>query len=586
VTHATSESPRRRAPLVTVVKVVVLVALALLVVGLVWVAVTGLLARSNVNAVRADLPKLEAELAAGNESGATDLVSSMQHKAAAAHARTGGPAWWLLARIPKVGRPLRTLRDGTEIVHGLATTALPPALRAGLALDPAKLRTGPNTIDPARLATATAPLNQAVQAAGAVQAAAQRLPGNTWLGPANTGRQALIDDIGRLHDGLSDLAEASRVLPAALGESGTKRYFVAFQTEAEARGLGGLPGDYGILVASHGQLNFARFGSDTDLTGARAHIDLGREFNDRYRSDFDSEGTFVNSDASPHFPYVAQIWMSMWQDKFHQHLDGAIATDPTALGFLLGATGPVKLPNGQFLSATNAVSFFENGVYLKFGDNATARKQFQVQAANTVATTVIHQRSADLLASAKGLKRAVDQRRLLVYTADPTTQQALSTQPISGEIPVTTRPYVGVVVNDSSANKLDYYLERLVTYSRATCTTPQSTVTVQLHSAAPTGLPPSVTGKGHDSLLVSLYSTAHSSVTRASLDGKVAFIDSDSERGHPVTTTSVSMSPGQTRTLVFHVHEPAATGPLLTLKQPLVLPLHLSVRAPNCPTSG
>jgi hypothetical protein len=587
VTHVTTDVRRRRPSVVRAAWIVGLSVLAVGIVGLAWVAVTGLLARSDINAVRADLPRLEADLARGNESGATSLVSSMQHNAAAAHARTGGPAWWLLASIPKVGTPLRTVREGTQIVHGLATTALPPALRAGLALDPTKLRTGPNTIDPARLASATAPLTEAMQAAGAVEASAQGIPGNTWLGPANTGRQALIDDLGRLHNGLADLAAASRLLPATLAPGGTKRYFVAFQTESEARGLGGLPGEYAILTAHNGQLTFTRFGSDQDLSGVHAHVNLGSEFNQRYQSDFDSEGTFANSDASPHFPYVAQIWMSMWQTKFHQQLDGAIATDPTALGLLLRATGAVKLADGTVLNSANAATFFESRIYAKFGTQTAARKAFQAQAAETVASHIIHQRSADLLASAKALKAAVDTRRLLVYMRDPVIQQSLSQQPISGEIPVTTQPYLGVVVNDSSGNKLDYYLTRLVTYTRAGCAAGPSTVTVVLHNTAPArGLPAYVTGVGPNSLLVSLYGTARSSVSNATVDGKVAFIGSDSERGHPVTTTSVSLASGQTRTLVFHVHEPAATGRLLTLTQPLLSPLHLNLNAPNCPSTG
>jgi hypothetical protein len=562
-------------------------AFVLLVAGVVWVALTGLMARSDINAVRADLPRLESALATGNDATATQLVSTMQHRAAAGHARTNGPAWWLFSKIPTVGAPLRTVRDGSQIVDSLATTALPPALRAGQALDPTQLRTSSDTLDLTRLAGATAPLTQAVQAAGAVQTAAQRLPSGTWFGPANTSRQALINDVDRLHGGLNDLAEATRLLPAALGQSGTRRYFVAFQTESEARGLGGLPGDYGILRAHDGQLSFTRFGSDQDLSHVRAHVNLGRDFNQRYESDFDSEGTFANSDASPHFPYVAQIWMSMWQTKFHQRLDGAIATDPTALGYLLKATGPVRLPDGELLTTSNATTFFESRIYAKFASNTVARKNFQVLAAKTVATAVIHERSSRLLAAAKGLKRAVDERRLLVYTRDPAIQQPLSDQPISGEIPLTSRPYLGVVVNDSSGNKLDYYLDRSITYSRTSCASRDVTVTVVLHSTTPaSGLPSYVTGATHDSLLVSLYGTAHSSVSHATLDGKVAFIDAENERGHPVTTTSVSLAPGQIRTLVFHVHEPPATGPLMTLTQPLVRPLHLTVNAPTCPTTS
>jgi Protein of unknown function (DUF4012) len=572
---------------VRVARAAVLVVLAVVILGLVWVALTGLLARSDVNSVRSDLPRLESDLAAGNESGAAQLVAGMQHRAHAAHARTSGPAWWVLSRLPTLGTPLRTIRDGTTIVDDLANSALPPALSAGEVLDPTKLRTGPDQIDPVRLASATAPLAEAANATASVQSAARRLPSGTWLGPANTGRQALIDDVDRLHDGLSDLAVTSRLLPATLGQGGTKRYFVAFQTEAEARGLGGLPGDYAIIQATDGRLTFTRFGSDSDLSGVHAHVSLGREFNQRYESDFDSEGTFANSDASPHFPYVAQIWMSMWQTKFHQHLDGAIATDPTALSYLLAATGAVRLPDGEVLTSKTAVAFFESDVYAKFGTHQAARKSFQVQAAQVVASAVIHQRSADLLAFAKGLKRAVDERRLLVYTSNPATQQALAAQPISGEIPITTKPYMGVVVNDSSANKLDYYLDRSVTYSRSSCSAGAATVTVTLHSTTPkSGLPSYVRGTGQDSLLVSLYGTNHSSVASATIDGKVAFIDSESERGHTVTTTSVPLNPGQSRTLVFHVHEPRATGPLMTLTQPLVRPLHLTVHAPNCPSTG
>jgi hypothetical protein len=144
-----------------------------------------------------------------------------------------------------------------------------------------------------------------------------------------------------------------------------------------------------------------------------------------------------------------------------------------------------------------------------------------------------------------------------------------------------------VIVNDSAGNKLDYYLDRSVTYTRSSCSSRQATVTVVLHNAQPaTGVPAYALGHTGNSLLVSLYSTAHSTVTNATLDGKTAFIDAESERGHPVAITEVPLKAGQTRTLIFHVDEPPATGPLLTLEQPLVRPLKMAVDAPNCPSTG
>ncbi len=52
-----------------------------------------------------------------------------------------------------------------------------------------------------------------------------------------------------------------------LGAQGTRRYMMAFENNAEARGLGGLPGAYAILRADHGKVSFERFGTDNDFAG-------------------------------------------------------------------------------------------------------------------------------------------------------------------------------------------------------------------------------------------------------------------------------------------------------------------------------
>lgn len=560
--------------------------------GLVWVGATGLLARHDEDAVRAELSTLRSDLEQGDEASAARLETHMQDQAAAAHARTSGPAWWLAARIPSVGTPIRTIRGATGAVDQLSSTALPAALKAGQLLDPSQLRHGPGQIDPQRLGAAAAPLGQAVSATDAVLSRVQQLPRSSWLGAVDTSRDSLVTDLTRLRRGLADLSTAARLLPGPLGETGTKRYFVAFQTDAEARGLGGLPGAYAILQAKEGQLSFLRFGSDTDLDGAHAHVALGADYESEFGAAFGPQSYFGNSDPSPHFPYAAAIWMSMWEDKFHQHLDGAIATDPTTLGYLLGAVGSVTLPDGTTLNGSNAESFLESGVYAKFPADNEARKAYQVEAAKAVTSAVLNQPSGDLLKSAIALQRAADERRLLLYTTDPTVEAALQNEPVGGILPDTDRPFLDVIVNNGGGNKLDYYLDRTVSYRRASCAAGIATVTVRLHNDAPSsGLPPVVVGAegvahphlaGDNDLLVSVYDTHHSSVTRAALDGKAAFFDTESERGHPVTIFDVPIRAGQTRTLVLTVHEPTATGPLIALRQPLVRPLKQTVSMPSC----
>jgi Protein of unknown function (DUF4012) len=574
--------PRRLAALAVVV---------LLGLGLLWIAATGLIARHDADAVRSELSTLKSDLSHGNETGAAQLEARMQHQSGAAHARTTGPAWWLASQIPYLGDPARTVRGATAIVDQLAHVALPSALRAGQLLDPKKVREGPDQINTQLLGEAAAPLGQAVQATDSVLARAQKLPSSTWLGKVNTSRNLLVTDLSKLRRGLADLSTAARLLPGPLGETGTQRYLVAFETDAEARGLGGLPGDFAILQARHGKLSFLRFGSDAEIQGAVTHINLGADYNQEFAKRFAPETSFVNSDVSPNFPYAARIWMSMWENTYHQHLDGALATDPTALSYLLGATGGVTLSDGTVISESNAVSFFENGVYTKFGYNDVARKAYQVEAAKAVTKAVLHEPSGDLLAAATALQRAADQRRLLIYSSDPSIEASLQNEPVGGVIPETTDPFLDVSVNNGAGDKIDYYLNRTVTYRRASCTAPDATVTVVLHNGAPTsGLTPTLAGfedghpklRGYNKLVVSLYSTEHSSVTHVTRDGTPAPLRFAHERGHPVTITHIFFGPGQTRTLVFYLHEPPATAPMIVVRQPGVRPLSQTISEPSC----
>jgi hypothetical protein len=518
----------------------------------------------------------------------------MQAKAASAHAHTSGPAWWLGAQLGYVGRPLDAERSQTALVDDLATNALPAVLRAGNALNPRLLRTGPDSIDLARVHAAAPSLDQALSATDAVMRRSSALPGPTWLSSVNDDRDTLVTDLATLHRNLSDLAAATQLLPIALGEHGTKRYFLAFETDAEARGLGGLPGSYAILQARDGHLSFTRFGSDDDLNTARSHLDLGKAFANRYDADYTPQSVFYNSDASPNFPDAARIWMAMWQDTFHQRLDGAIATDPTALSYLLGATGPVTLSDGSAVGSGNAVEFFENSIYAVFAGDNIERKAYLVQASQAVAAKVLAVPSSALVATATAMRMAVDQGRLLVYSRDPAVERPISTAPIGGVLPRTDRPFLDVVVNNSSGTKLDYYLQRDVAYSRTSCSSRDVTVTVTLHNNAPDhGLAPTVLGRGpgirpepevgEEGFVLSLYGTHGSSTRRVTLDGKRGFFEVDSEQGHPVTSTHLAIKSGQTLTVTFDITEPPAVGPLDVRTQPAVRTQRTTIHAPRCP---
>src|SRR5438105_8730970 len=63
-------------------------------------------------------------------------------------------------------------------------------------------------------------------------------------------------------------SEAVHLLPRILGATSPRRYFLAFQHNAELRGTGGLMGNWGELGASGGRARLTRFGRLQELNDA------------------------------------------------------------------------------------------------------------------------------------------------------------------------------------------------------------------------------------------------------------------------------------------------------------------------------
>jgi hypothetical protein len=146
--------------------------------------------------------------------------------------------------------------------------------------------------------------------------------------------------------------QAARLLPPMLGADGPRRYLLAFQTNAEVRGTGGLLGAYGVLEADDGVVRLRRLGSNGELEDPpRLPVKLGPDFTQLYGQ---APRLWVNANASAHFPYAAQIWLASWQHQHGQRLDGVIATDPVALGYLLKATGSGAAAGGDEVTSENA----------------------------------------------------------------------------------------------------------------------------------------------------------------------------------------------------------------------------------------
>ncbi|WP_304050292.1 DUF4012 domain-containing protein [Jatrophihabitans endophyticus] len=563
----------------------------IIVLGGAWLLVTGLLARSQLDDIRAEIGTLRTQISSGDLAAARSTSQAIAMHAHRASEFTSGPAWSIAAHVPAGGAPFRVVRDITAQSDVLGRSVLPTVITATHQLDPSSLRAPDGTIDLARIAAIAPKLNHADAAMTAATSSITRSPGTTWLGFVDSARSEYLDDLTSLGKTLHSADLAARIVPPMLGEHGTKRYFVAFENDAEARGTGGQPGAFAILRVTDGRVSFERFESDGALNGVAAQVRFGKNYDAIWhpRGPYD---TYIDSNVSAHFPYAARIWLSMWQVKSGEKLDGALAVDPQALSYLLAVTGPATLPDGSAVTAQNVVALTQKDLYAKFGAKANnERKQYLLDIARAVSEQIVDAH-ADSTALVQAAGTAGAQKRILVYSADPAVEADLQQTSLSGAVPRTHQPYAGLVIDDATANKLDYYLRRSMTYTRSGCgSTRQVTVTVHLTNTAPAGLPPYVTGatvpdnvarpgEARDSVFY--YATHGAIISSFELDGRKQPFFAGFERGHPVFGLDVLIPRGTTRTVTIRLTEPAGTNPPLVLRQPLVQPLHLTVHDQTC----
>jgi hypothetical protein len=381
-----------------------------------------------------------------------------------------------------------------------------------------------------------------------------------------------------------------------LGAGGKRTYLLAFQNNAEARGTGGLLGAYGTLEAVDGRLRITHLGPNTELRNEqRLPVDLGSDYFDLYGND---PALWVNSNESPHFPYAAKIWLELYRKQFGTRLDGVVAADPVTMGYLLSVTGPARLAGGDQVTGENAAALTLRDVYARFPSNNTRRDLFLQQIARAVFEKVLSGQG-EPAALVTALTRAVDERRLLVYSAREQDQSALAKTPLAGVVTQGSGAYTGLVINNAAGSKMDYYLARALRYAQGACAGARrsTTVRVTLTNTAPSsGLPPYVTlradgpalrgtepaPEGSNVSFVQVYATAGSELVSATIDGKPLQVIPGRERGKAVFTYRAVLLAGQTQNVVLNLDEPVSPGPVRILAQPLVKPMTVVADTPKC----
>ncbi|MCX8496116.1 MAG: DUF4012 domain-containing protein [Akkermansiaceae bacterium] len=581
---------------------------ALIFVG--WLGLQGLTAKSNLEKARDSAEQAKDALLSGNSEDATRFAENAQFHARQAQAATHSVPWNIAAAVPLIGSPLKTTQQISDVVVGLADDVLLPGATLGAGLSPDKLING-TRINLKLLREEEPRLSELSTAAAKLDAQAQAISNPAYLSLIRNARSQLQGQTSRLAHLLGNTSMAAKLAPSMLGGDGPRTYLMGFQTPAEARGTGGLLGGFAVLRFDNGIPTVDSLVSNIELgvrceeyvgdhcgiaAAARAEVDLGPEFNTVYGW-AKPLTDYRNSNLSPHFPYAAQIWKSMWERRSGKTIDGVIALDPVALSYVLGAIGPVTLADGEVINADNVVELTMSTAYSRFADDDIARKKYL----QDIAGAVVKKMAGPIQSPRKlidAIGKAAGEGRISVWSALPADQKLLEGTPLAHVVPDDEAPFAQVIINNLAGNKMDYYLKREIEYAADGCDGDMrnSTITVRLtNTATDRPLPDNVAGtpgldkeipldapRGTMVSSVRVFTTKGAKLINVSSNGERTSAVTHLENGRPSFEVQVAIPPGQSGDLVFRLSEPTSPGEARVPVQPLVDNVKPKISVPAC----
>ncbi|MDM7887432.1 DUF4012 domain-containing protein [Curtobacterium sp. RHCJP20] len=473
-----------------------------------------------------------------------------------------------------------------DVIGGLSTDAFTP-------------KGGKVDLDP--LVKAQPAVARAAKTVARAERDASAIDTSDTLSPVTSAVNQLRNALRSASDEVDTADRVVQLAPAMLGNEGERNYVLLFQNNAELRAGGGIPGAVALLKVQDGAISLgdqaagSSFGPYDESVlpldpGTRT---LYGEITGRYMQDVT---------LTPRFDLSAELTREMWKQKFGQQVDGVLAVDPVTLSYILRATGPVQLPTGDRLTADNAVQFLLSDVYAKYPD-PSVQDLFFASAASAVFDKV-STGSFDAKQFVSALTQGEQEGRLRLWSATKAEQAQLEGTPLAGDLPVATTSLrqFGVYLNDGTASKMDYYLEKTVSVGASVCRAdgrPTSAVEVTITNSAPadaaTSLPEYVTGGGLSGTapgkiktLVAVYAPEGSIYLGSTQDGRQAPVQTVMDGEHPVVQLQTLLAPGESTTfrvafLGDQKEAKAAVDVLSTpgAKQSKVLPLRFDCADPT-----
>ena len=278
------------------------------------------------------------------------------------------------------------------------------------------------------------------------------------------GGDLLREKLGRALPAEQAADEMLHAVPTFAGVDAPRHYLLGPENSAELRAAGGLHTTFSIVTIDDGLITLVPFRDINEIPVIEPQDAPwpSAQLEDIYTS-YNSAGSARNATATLDGPTASLFLENLWNRTMPNPIDGVILVDVQALSYLVEATGPVEVagvPNE--LTKRNVVPFVANDAYASFQDQ-DVRKDFVGLVGEAVFDAFLSHAGGDR--GLRALIKAAADGHILVNTVDPEVDAAFRSAGVSGALgPVGGGDYLGVAVNNTGANKLDYYMHRQVDY--------------------------------------------------------------------------------------------------------------------------
>ncbi|GAB3600977.1 DUF4012 domain-containing protein [Microbacterium tumbae] len=535
----------------------VLVVLLLLAVG--WVAIRGIGAANALQQISNTAGRLKTAIADGDIDRARTAADSIAGQAATARELTADPIWRGFEFVPWLGPNFTAVREVAEIADSVSADALAPVLTAAEDLDLAGLGFTGSAIDLEPFAAVQEPLGDASAVLEDADARARAIDAGATI-------PALADAVREMREVVSEatgvvgaLHGASVLLPSMLGADGPRSYVVAMQNNAEVRSSGGIVGALALVTADHGKIRIARNASTQDFAPLTEPLELSESTISLFD---DQPGTHIQNITNiVEFPEAGQALATRWTQRYGGTVDGVIAVDAVVAQHLVAATGDLSF--GPFTATADSVlGILLSEIYSAVLDPAQQDAVFAQASSALLAVTM---RGADPKALLGALVTSADEGRIRIWSAHEDEQDLLMDSTLGGTLPQDddTATWVGVLFNDTTGGKMDYYAEAEIATAVGVCHgEPTTQVRVTWTNGAPADaaetLPSYVTGggvfdvpPGSTRTLIAVYGPQGATPSHVDRDGTEQRVQTAEIDGRLVIQRSVQLGPGESTTITI-----------------------------------